>query len=288
MEPDNTTKKKREELKAAVEEILKVYTIPVVLKRVLEVVENERSSISDLVDVIQHDQALSSKIVATANTAFYGFRRNIASIPGAAVTLGFNMVRSLAVSVSVFRCASGDREFLKNLWQHSFEAALASSLIAERTGIAKKEEAFLAGLIHDLGRAILYQIYGEKYQRVSAEGADEGLSERETKAFGANHSQVGAWFIDKFRFPRECVLAVEYHHGPREYEGNRFAQNLASIVRIADFIVMGGKKEKGAEEAPSEKLTAIMKSVYLDGEGIKEIREKLSEMEEMIREFYAS
>lgn len=284
MMPNGTAEK---EMRATVEGILKVYTIPVILKKVLEVVENERSSISDLVEVIQHDQALSSKIVATSNTVFYGFRRNISSIPNAAVILGLNMVRSLAVSVSVFRCASGDLAFLKKLWQHSFETALAASLISERTGLVKKEDAFLAGLIHDLGRAILYQIHGEKYLRLSAEGAEEGLPDREVAAFGASHSQVGAWFVDKYRFPKECVFAIEYHHDPENHEENNTAKTLASIVHLADFIAMKGKKEM-ASEPPSEKLAGIMKAIYLDEQGVEEIKEKLSGMEDMIKEFYAS
>lgn len=288
MMPDGLDGRESEKLRVTVESILKVYTIPVILKKVLEVVANERASVSDLVEVIQHDQALSSKIVATANTAFYGFRRNISSIPGAAMTLGFNMVRSLAVSVSVFRCASGDLAFLRKLWQHSFESALVSSLIAERTGLVKKEDAFLAGLIHDLGRAILYQIHGEKYLKVTKDASEDGLSEKEAAAFGADHSRVGAWFVDKYRFPKECVLAIEHHHEPEKCDGVKTARDIASIVHLADLLSLKGKEDATVDDAAEKRLAAIMESVYLDQDGLNEIREKLSEMDEMIKEFYAS
>lgn len=286
MKPDMLNERDRERLRAAVESILKVYTIPVVLKKVLEVVEDERSSVNDLVEVVQRDQALASKIVATANTAFYGFRRNISSIPGAAVTLGLNMVRSLAVSVSVFRDCSGDMEFLKDLWKHSFEVALASSFIAERTGIAKKEDAFLAGLIHDLGRAILYQIHDRKYVKLSLECGDEDLSESETGAFGASHAQVGAWFVDKYRFPKDCVLAIEFHHEPEKSGSSGGAFYLSSIVHIADRVITG-KNEKKEEGSVPEELSSVMRSIYLDAEGLNEIKERLAEMEDVIRDFYA-
>ncbi len=288
MEQDGPKGREREKLRETVESILKVYTIPVILKKVLEVVAEERSSVADLVEVIQHDQALSSKIVATANTAFYGFRRNISSIPSAAVTLGFNMVRSLAVSVSVFRCASGDLAFLKRLWEHSFETALAASLVAERTGLVKKEDAFLAGLIHDLGRAILYQIYGEKYLRVTAGASEETISAKETNAYDVDHSLVGAWFVDKYRFPKECVLAIEHHHYPENCDGAGSIGVMAAIVHIADRISVIGKDGAELDEAAKKRLAGAMESVYLDEEGLNEVREHLSEMSEMIGEFYAS
>ena len=288
MEQDGPKGREREKLREAVESILKIYTIPVILKKVLDVVADERSSVADLVEVIQHDQALSSKIVATANTAFYGFRRNISSIPSAAVTLGFNMVRSLAVSVSVFRCASGDLAFLKRLWEHSFETALAASLVAERTGLVRKEDAFLAGLIHDLGRAILYQIYGEKYLRVTAGASEEAVSAKEINSYGADHSLVGAWFVDKYRFPKECVLAIEHHHDPENCDGAGSIGVMASIVHIADRISVMGKDGAELDEAAKKRLSGVMESVYLDEQGLNEVRATLSEMSEMIGEFYAS
>lgn len=287
MTPDGQNGRESERLRETVESILKVYTIPVILKKVLEVVADDRASVADLVEVIQHDQALASKIVATANTAFYGFRRNISSIPSAAVTLGFNMVRSLAVSVSVFKCASGDLEFLRRLWQHSFETALASSLIAERTGLVKREDAFLAGLIHDLGRAILYQIYGEKYLRVTGDAPDRGVAEKEAAAFGADHSRVGAWFVDKYKFPKECVLAIEHHHDPAGCEGFKAARDIASIVHLADHLSLNGEEDGALDEAAKERLAGVMRSVYFGEDGLNEVREKLSDMSEMIHEFYA-
>jgi len=287
MRPDGLNNRDVEKLKAHVETMLRVYTIPVILKKILDVVSDEKSSVADLVEVIQHDQALSSKIVATANTAFYGFRRNISSIPSAAVTLGFNMVRSLAVSVSVFRCASGDLAFLRRIWQHSFETAIVSGLIAERTGVAKKEDAFLAGLIHDLGRAILYQIYGEKYLKATLGVVEDRVTDKEIAAFGATHSQIGAWFVDKYRFPLECVVAVHYHHDPQSAEGSKAARDLASIIHLADYVSLKSSKEDESDEEAEKKLTEVMESVYIDHDGLGEIREQLSEMSDMIQDFYA-
>lgn len=280
----------KEQIKDAIEGMLKVYTIPAVMQKILKVVEDERASIADLVGVVQLDPALTAKVIATANTASYGFRRNIASLASAAVVLGFKMVKSLAVSVSVFKCTSrADCEYPRDLWHHSFEVALGASLLAEKTGMVKKEEAFLAGLIHDLGRAILFQIHGEKYVKVFNAGL-EGLLEREAGIFGADHSQVGAWFVDKYKFPKECVLAVEFHHGPDGIGSGagKYARNLASTVYAADCMVSEREKSGRTDLVLSPNHREILKSLNLDEDGVKEVKEEFAGLEGVIREFYSS
>ena len=280
----------KEKIKDAIEGMLKVYTIPAVMQKILHVVEDERSSIADLVGVVQLDPALTAKVIGTANTACYGFRRNISSLASAAVVLGFKMVKSLAVSVSVFRCSNRtDCAYPRELWHHCFEVAVLAGLLAEKTGMAKKDEAFLAGLIHDLGRAILYQIHGEKYVKVFNAGL-EGLLEREAGIFGADHSQVGAWFVDKYKFPKECVLAVEFHHAPEEIGpgADRYARNLASIVYIADCMVSERENSGRSDLVLSPDHAVILESLHLDEEGMKEADDEFSGLDGMIRDFYSS
>ncbi len=280
----------KDKIKDAIEGMLKVYTIPAVMQKILTVVEDERSSIADLVGVVQLDPALTAKVIGTANTACYGFRRDISSLASAAVVLGFKMVKSLAVSVSVFKCSNQtDCAYPRELWHHCFEVAVGASLLAEKTGMAKKDEAFLAGLVHDLGRAILYQIHGEKYVKVFNAGL-EGLLEREAGIFGADHSQVGAWFVDKYKFPKECVLAVEFHHNPEEIgsASDRYSRNLASIVYAADCMVSGREQTGRSDLALSPDHAAILSSLHLDDDAMKEAGDEFAGLDGVIRDFYSA
>lgn len=280
----------KEKIKDAIEGMLKIHTIPAVMQKILDVVEDERASIADLVGVVQLDPALAAKVIGTANTASYGFRRNVSSLASASVVLGFKMVKSLAVSVSVFKCSNRtDCAYTRELWHHSFEVALGASLLAQKTGMVKKDEAFLAGLIHDLGRAILYQIHGEKYVKVYDAGL-EGLLEREAGIFGADHSQVGAWFVDKYKFPKECVTAVEFHHRPEEIGAgaDKYARNLASIVYVADCMVPENEKDGRTDPVLSPAHAEILKSLHLDDDKLKEVKEEFAALEGAIREFYSS
>lgn len=277
-------------LKDAIEGMLEVFTIPVIMQKILQVVEDERASNVDLVNVVQLDPALTARVLATANTAHYGFRRNITSLRSAIGVLGFEMLRNLAISVSVFKSGSTvDREYQNNLWHHSFEVALAASLIAEKTGVVRKKDAYLVGLIHDLGRAILYQIHGKDYVHVFNNGL-EGLLEREEGVFGANHSQAGAWFVDKYRFPKECTLAIEFHHEPTAipFNADKYARNLAYIVYLADCMVFECSMSERADAVISPGHQEVLNRLHLDENAVSDILAEFAGFEDMVKEVYCS
>ncbi|MBI5810558.1 MAG: HDOD domain-containing protein [Deltaproteobacteria bacterium] len=276
---------REERLKRSVERIARLSTIPDVLRRVFEVVDDERSSVSDLVKVIERDQALATKIIAMANTAFYGGGK-VKNIPAAAVRLGFDMIRDLALSASVFNISKNTGlSHLRGLWQHSFEVATAAGIIARRTGLVKKEDAFLAGLVNDIGRAILYQIFGYEYELVSAPGR-AGLLEREELSFGAPHPVVGAWFVERYRFPRDCILSVRFHHSTEvRLKGNN-AYPIELVVCLANLIASEGKEGFEADLIPPDDISSIAKAVNLDEEAMDEVREELKGLSSVIGEFY--
>ena len=279
-------------LKKKVEELVRLSTIPVALKKILNVIEDETASHRDLVEAIEHDQSLASRIVSMANTAFYGYAREVRDIQTAVTILGFNMVRNLAISTSLFKLnanhgAMADK--LRKLWTHSYEVAVASALIAERTGLAKKDDAFLSGLIADIGRVILYQIYDEVYMKVSNYGR-EGLLIREEEAFGGDHQMVGAWFLDHYKFPKECVVSLRNHHNPEKYLSNYRAGSLQMIptVYLADIIVTRGREGFEFDLPRSASHDEIMASIYFDEAGAREIEEAMANMEDSISGFYAA
>ncbi|MEE9543620.1 MAG: HDOD domain-containing protein [Thermodesulfobacteriota bacterium] len=279
-------------LKKTVEELVRLSTIPVSLKKILEVIENERASHKDLVSAIEHDQSLASRIVSMANTAFYGYAREVKDIQTAVTILGFNMVRNLAISTSLFKLngnhgAMADK--LRKLWTHSYEVAVASALIAERTGLAKKDEAFLSGLIADIGRVILYQIYGEVYMKVSNYGR-EGLLIREEEAFGGDHQMVGAWFLNHYKFSKECVISLKEHHTPEKFlsDYRSGSLQLIAIVYIADIITTRNREGFEFDLSRSASHEEIMEAIYLDEAGAKEIEDIMANMEDSISGFYAA
>jgi len=194
-------------------------TIPVLLARILAVVDGERSSTRDLVEVMQRDQALSGRVLRLANSGFFGFAREVSTVSRAVMILGFGTVRSLALGVKVWDTFMGDERGLKltELWEHSALVGAAARLIAQQARAADPEEIFTAGLLHDIGPAVLALRFPAEYAKVvNGAAADPAtpLVEHERAAFGIDHGQAGAWLGEAWALPPAIVDAAAHHEEP--------------------------------------------------------------------------
>src|SRR6185369_7884505 len=183
-------------------------TIPVLLARILAVVDGDRSSTRDLVEVMQRDQALTGRVLRLANSGFFGFSREVSTLARAVMILGFGTVRSLALGVKVWETLMGRAPLpLTDLWEHSALVGAASRLIAQRTRAADPEEVFTAGLLHDVGRVVLALRFPGEYAAMleaapELDGVRAPLDARERAVFGIDHSQAGAWLAESWKLPR--------------------------------------------------------------------------------------
>lgn len=264
---------KKSNLRAMILELIKISTIPVMMKKVMEVTEDPRAGVSDLEKVIEHDPAIASRIVAVSNAVFYGFPRKINSISQAILVLGFDMVKGLAISTTVFNISHprAGRQ-LAAIWGHSFECAMASIIIARKTGLVTKESAFLAGLLHDIGKPIMVQACGETY--LEALFAEGGAVQGEEETFGASHAEAGAWFADKCKLPEDCVAAIRHHHRPQDcIHENTTPPVLVLATYLADILASGVKPQ--ADDAA---FTAVLKALGLTEDDFEGVRAEFQEL----------
>ncbi|MGH2569701.1 MAG: HDOD domain-containing protein, partial [bacterium] len=209
-------------------------TLPHVVSQVLEKTRNANSSLDEIVILISTDQALVSTFLRLVNSAFYGFSRRIATLKQAITLLGFRSVRNVVVNagvVGIFRRRTFDVHHRRRLWDHSVACAVTARLLAEREGWAAKEEAFTAGLLHDIGKVVIDQ-YAPKHsaailQRVEA-GEDPRSAEREV--LGVDHTKIGAWIAERWHLPKALCAVIEHHHEPDEAPGE--VEGQAALVRI--------------------------------------------------------
>ena len=280
---------KKEALKEQVDKIIKVSTIPSVVSRIIAVTEDSGSNVRDLEKIIEHDQAIASRVVGLSNAVYYGFPRKITSISQAVLVLGFDMVKGLAVSTAVFDGFNGfDRALMTSLWRHSFETAKAAVLVAERSGIVNKDSAFLAGLLHDIGRPILYQIFGKEYSKLTPDDSNS-LIALEEEAFGAGHAEVGSWFADKCKLPSSCINSIRYHHNPELFRspinGNPLSV-LVPIVYLANLIVLDGQENHGRYTEISRAQAHALQAARINGENLIQIQETVAAQRDKITEYY--
>lgn len=228
---------------AAVKQLSHIATLPEVTLGIIELVENPNSSAQDLNGLIGRDPALSARVLKVVNSAFYGLPRQIGSINRAISLLGLNAVKNIAIAASLAKLFRGgalcDRFDAKELWSHSIAVATAAKLLAKEARMSSGDEAFLAGLMHDIGimvalqtdRAKLAQVFASmQFNSDGTPAMDFRFIERHE--FGADHGHFGEALCEQWKFPRSLVLACGHHHDPTSAPAG--SRQIPWIVFIAD------------------------------------------------------
>ncbi len=229
-----------EELKKRLSGIKSLPTLPVVASNVIQLTQNPDSTAPEIADAIAQDQALATKVLRTANSAYYGFPQKINTINYAIVVLGLNNIKNIVLSTSIMERFSKteDDEVLfdrRQFWMHSLLCGIISKKISEYMGIKNFEEMFICGLLHDFGKVVLDTYFTDEFVQALEMARDENIpiKDAEHKVFGFNHSGVGALLLRRWRLPPSMIKAVEFHHKPEE---NPSSFRIASIVHVADYL----------------------------------------------------
>ncbi len=198
-------------------------SIPLILIKIIGMLDENTSSAKELEELIRHDPALSARILRLANSAFYSFRARVKTISHAITLLGTNLVMSLAIGINIFdsftKGAKSEAAFISKLWTHSFGVGVLAKEIWSRNGRKEKdgEFAFLCGLLHDLGKAVLFKTYPEHYSSVFAiakSETDPAISQYEEEYYGSDHGVIGEMLAKQWGFPPELSSVIRRHHDP--------------------------------------------------------------------------
>lgn len=273
-------------IEAAIREVSHIATLPEITVKIIELVENPTSTAQDLHNVISNDPALCSRILKVVNSSFYGLPGQIGSINRAIVLLGLNAVKNIAISASLAKLFRGGelcaRFSARDLWSHSIATATSAKLLADELHIGIPDEAFLAGLIHDIGLMVEMQVNREKLVEVinELEPDDEGnptkdMMEVEERIFGANHQQFGKALCEKWKFPSVFANVTGYHHNPLDLsEGGR---TMACLIYVADRVA--GAMEGGYRLDLTELSfdADVLDELKIDEDKIERVMNKLDQ-----------
>jgi putative nucleotidyltransferase with HDIG domain len=228
------------ETRRIVQRIVDLPTLPIVVPQVLRLVEDHRSSASDLARVIGSDQSLTTRILRLANSAFYGFRREIVTINHAVVLLGFDTVKSIVLAATVSDTLSdggqGGSFNREQFWLHVGGAAAAARHVAKSLRVTDAEAAFVGGLLHDVGKVVLDRFLHDRYAEAARLAAETPclIREAEMALFSVNHADVGRWLAERWRFPAAIVEPIAFHHRPVAAGPDHRA--LTAVVHVADIL----------------------------------------------------
>ncbi len=205
-------------LEKRLEEIEGLPTLPLVLRQLQKVIQNERTSMAQIAAVVAKDQALASKAIRLVNSAWYGRTTRITSIQQVLVTLGLSTLNTLMLGLTVIKLFDNSRTHgfnARSFWEHSFGTALLAKKLALQGGKGcDAEECFVAGLLHDMGRLVMEQHLHEEYVAALQlmQNNKQTLLSAEEAIFGFSHTDTGAWLGKKWNIPRKLILAMELHH----------------------------------------------------------------------------
>ncbi|MFP4171556.1 MAG: HDOD domain-containing protein [Candidatus Hydrogenedentota bacterium] len=228
-------------IKEQVARIETLGTLPEVMTRIMDLVRDPEANALDLAQEISRDPALTMKLLRLVNSAAYGLQRRIMTVPDAVVVLGFDEVERLALSITVIDCLGLDRDsvrLMRQLWRHSLACSVACSVFELRyvTLMPNLRGAHVAGLLHDIGKAVLMQhfpnVYAEAIQLAETGACNICEAEQEVLD-GYTHANVGQWVAERWDLPHPMAEAIGGHHEP---DIDAIEEPLAHVTHIVDAL----------------------------------------------------
>jgi putative nucleotidyltransferase with HDIG domain len=252
-------------------------SIPLVLIRIIQTLDADTGSAKELEELILHDPALSARILRLANSAFYSFRARVKTISHAITLLGMNLVTSLAIGINIFdtftKGAKGEAAQINQLWTHSCGVGmLVKEIWTSRRGVTREGEfAFLCGLLHDLGKAVLFKTYPGHYSSIFAiakSDADPAISSYEVENYGVDHAAIGEMLAKQWGFPPELVSVIRKHHDPLALD-----IPMVRAVMVADLVAKELKIGYDGDDGLNEEFSKLHSKLEISEEEHEHLKE---------------
>lgn len=216
-------------------------TMPEVLLKLNEVMADPETSAADVAKVVSADPAVSANILRIVNSAYYGLQVRVSSVSLAISVMGFSMTKKVALKAAVFSAFGKRREKIQHFdpaafWKHAIYAGIAARVLASESqqfADMHPEDAYVAGLLHDIGKIILMEGSTPKYLAMLRKSVQQGRPETDTELedFGFTHADVGSVLAIKWSLPEDLAIAIRYHHAPAR---DPFHRSLSSLIHLAD------------------------------------------------------
>ncbi len=224
------------DLRRRIEQVGELPTLPHVVQKLASMIGRPNISAEEIGALIEKDQVLSAKVLRLANSPFYGFPSRIASVGHAVVVLGLSVVKGLTLCATAF-------DMMKNagmneLWRHSLGVALTAHILGAKAGMKNPEEVFVGGLLHDIGKVVLYVKWPDVGQQITlaTRNTSRSLMETEQALFEVTHADVGGWLATAWHLPTTLREPILHHHSPTAAQD---AKLQTAIVHVADVLVKG-------------------------------------------------
>lgn len=229
--------------------------LPPVYLRIAKALQSSNTTLESIAEIIRADLALSSKILETVNSSFYGFDQGISEIPQAVAILGLDSIKHMALAIQLFdreRYSAEHRALVEELWHHSQAVAVAARRIVlfETEDVRAAEEAYSAGLLHDIGKLVLLDMVGDLYIEAQRLAREQSIPawRAEIATIGCDHAETGAYLLARWGLPQILSETAALHHRPANSYSAGFSTFAA--VHAANAIVRKRKNPNHFDAKP--------------------------------------
>lgn len=259
----------------AITRIRDLPTLPTVLGKILHTAADPDSSALDLGEHISADQSLSATLLRLVNSVYYGFHRQVKTVPQAIVVLGFIEVRNITLTATAFRTfQAGHPDFDRTqLWRHSLGAAMAAEYMSKRLSL-ECEGAFEAALLHDIGKVVFDLLYPAEFRDAAHQAHTEKrpIIEVEQACFSLDHAEAGSILGEHWNLPEAVVEAIRLHHAPHKAVIDPVLAALTSLANHVTYPAELGESSNGCvPEFPAEAAEML-------GFGTNQVAEVVTEL----------
>lgn len=209
-------------------------SMPAVAMQIIDLVQQDEANVDKIAEAVSLDPALSTKMLKTVNSSFYGLPKTVGSVHQAVVVLGLNSVKTLALGFSLVgkmteSCGEGFDQMA--FWRRSLYCAAAAKLLCEKLNIVQAEEVFMASLLQDVGQLAFLQVLQCEYTAIlKATGGDHRkLSALETEKLGGDHTEVGGALTESWGLPPLLVESIRLHDKADEAD-----ESMMELIRVVN------------------------------------------------------
>lgn len=246
------------------DQIEELPTLQQVAVRLLQIIDDPKSTVQDVNRVVTQDPALASKILKLVNSAYLGLANKVSSLSQAIVLLGFNMIKGMALSISVFDVLTetlpGDEKFRRDFWLHSITTASLCRQVAQTMKKDMDEEvAFVLGLLHDIGKMVLDAYAHDEWRLIMDKVRNEHVTffQAERTVMETDHAEIGGWIARRWQLNEDLVEGIRGHHRESQWRNRKLDCVLVFANQVARKVQEGDVKDAVAD-AGVRKVSAIL------------------------------
>ena len=273
------------DLRNIVKNIRHLPTLPAIVTEINCLMDNPKSSASDMCNLISKDMAVSSKVLKVVNSAYYGFSQPITDIKNAIVCLGFDAVRDIALSIAIFdklgRKGQVGQFNRTKFWEHSLGVGITAKIIAGKVSYKCSDKVFISGVLHDMGKVVLDMYTPDEFVATIEKTSKEDIlfNEAEKEVYGFTHSEVGRWLAEVWKLPGSLCETIGYHHTPLPVLA-KADFDMTAIIHLADIFARAiGIGNGGDNRIPEiNKAVSLHYQSLLDGDLSRLFEEVHTEM----------